>query len=67
VVAARGEGPTDDVVFRRLIYEIAFTEYAIALASELARHGEYVEATDPIFEIRETINRLARKAASLYR
>jgi hypothetical protein len=48
------------------MYEIAFTEYAIALASELARHGEYIEPTDPIFEIRETINRLARKAAHLY-
>lgn len=67
VVAARGEGSLDDVVFRRLAYEIAFTEYAIALASELARHGEYIEPTDPIFEIRETINRLARKAATFYR
>jgi len=66
VVAARGEGSTDEVAFRRLIYEIAFTEYAIALASELARQGEYIEPTDPIFEIRETINRLARKAAPLY-
>jgi hypothetical protein len=66
VVAARGGASIDDVSFRRLIYEIAFTEYAIALASELARHGEYIEPTDPIFEIRETINRLARKAAPLY-
>lgn len=67
VINARGTGTTDDIVFRRLVYEIAFTEYAIALASELARHGEYIEATDPIFEIRETINRLARKAAAFYK
>jgi hypothetical protein len=66
IVAARGGGSIDDVSFRRLVYEVAFTEYAIALASELARHGEYIEPTDPIFEIRETINRLARKAATLY-
>jgi len=66
VIAARGGGSIDNVAFRRLIYEIAFTEYAIALASELARHGEYIEPTDPIFEIRETINRLARNSAALY-
>jgi histidine kinase/DNA gyrase B/HSP90-like ATPase len=66
VVMARGGGSIEDVSFRRLVYEIAFTEYAIALASELALHGEYIEPTDPIFEIRETINRLARKSAPLY-
>lgn len=56
----------EDPVFRRLSYEVAFTEYAIALASELYNHGEYIDASDPIFEIRESINRLAREAAALY-
>jgi hypothetical protein len=66
VVAAIGLGDTDDPVFRRLAYEVAFSEYAIALASELEEHGYYIDPSDPIFDIRLTINRLARKAAMLY-
>jgi hypothetical protein len=53
-------------MFRRLAYEIAFTEYAIALAVELDAQGHYIDPSDPIFDIRETLNRVARKAASLY-
>lgn len=64
--AARGEGSTDNVNFRRLAYEVAFCEYAIALASELASSQEYIDPTDPIFDIRETINRMAVRSASLY-
>jgi len=66
LVAAQGAGSIDDLFFRRLAYEIAFSEYAIALASELAKRDEYIDPTDPIYEIRATINRLARKAAKLY-
>jgi hypothetical protein len=53
-------------VFRRLAYEVAFSEYAIALASELVNHGEYIDPSDPIVDIRETLNRVARQAAALY-
>src|SRR5439155_961629 len=35
LVAAMGLGTIDDPVFRHLAYEVAFSEYAIALASEL--------------------------------
>lgn len=66
LAAARGQRPIDDPVFRRLAYEVAFSEYAIALAQELARRDEYLDPTDPIFDIRETINRVARKGAALY-
>jgi hypothetical protein len=67
LVAARGAGPTEDPNFRRLAYEVAFTEYAIALATELAQlDGYFYELTDPIFEIGDTLNRLARKGAHLY-
>lgn len=66
LVAARGTGPSDDPTFRRLAYEVAFSEYAIALAQELARRDEYIDPTDPIFDIRETLNRVARKGAILY-
>ena len=55
IIAAKGIGSEDDPTFRRLAYEVAFSEYAIALASELARQSEYIEPSDPIFDIRETI------------
>jgi hypothetical protein len=64
---AKGTGPVDDPVFRRLAYEVAFTEYAIALAMELAQlESYYIEAMDSIIDISETLNRLARKGAHLY-
>ena len=66
LVAARGSGGIEEPLFRRLAYEVAFTEYAIALSSELAQRGEYLDPSDPIYEIRETVNRLARRGASLY-
>jgi hypothetical protein len=66
LVAAVGLGNIDDPVFRRLAYEIAFSEYAIALASELEGRGHYIDPSDPIVDIRLTLNRVARKAASMY-
>lgn len=57
---------TEDVVFKRLAYEVAFTEYAIALSSELASQGAYLDPFDPISDIRETIHRIANRAAHLY-
>ena len=66
LVAAIGTGDIDDPVFRRLAYEVAFSEYAIALASEVQGRGHYIDPSDPIVDIRETLNRLARKAALLY-
>lgn len=66
IKAALGSGSVDDPMFRRLSYEVAFSEYAIALASELAANDEYIDPTDPIFDIRETINRMAVRAAALY-
>lgn len=66
LVAAIGSGNIDDPVFRRLAYEVAFSEYAIALASELESRGHYIDPSDPIVDIRLTLNRLARKAALLY-
>lgn len=66
IAAARAIGGTDDVAFRRLSYEVAFSEYAIALASEMAGSSYYVDVTEPIVDIRETINRISRSAADLY-
>ncbi len=66
IAAARGIGGIDDVAFRRLSYEVAFSEYAIALASEIASGNYYIDVTEPIVDIRETINRISRSAADLY-
>lgn len=64
--AAKGSGTTDDLVFRRLAYEVAFSEYAIALATEMDRNGEFIEPSDAMVEIRGALNRMARRAAALY-
>jgi len=64
--AAKGDGNIDRIDFRRLAYEVAFSEYAIALASELASNQEYLDPTDPIFDIRETMNRMAVRSVVLY-
>jgi len=66
LLAAKGAASIEDPIFRRLAYEVAFTEYAIAISSELGRRGEYSDWSDPIYEVRETVNRLARKGARLY-
>lgn len=63
--AKQGRG-VEDPVFRRLAYEVAFSEYSVALASELENRGEYLDPSDPIVDIRETLNRVARQAAALY-
>ena len=63
--AIDGRDPQDPV-FKRLAYEVAFSEYSIALASELEASGEFIDLTDPIFEIRETLNRIALAGAGLY-
>jgi len=66
LVAAKGNNSVEDPLFQRLAYEVAFSEYAIALAHELDARDEYIDPTDPIIAIRETINRIARKAASFF-
>jgi len=66
LVAARGAKSIEDPVFQRLAYEVAFSEYCIALAHELNQRNEYIDTSDPIVSIRESINRIARKAAHLF-
>jgi hypothetical protein len=66
LLAAKGLGSVTDPAFKRLAYEVAFAEYSVALAYEMANHDFYIDPTDPIYDIRETLNRIARKAAALY-
>jgi hypothetical protein len=67
IANAKSIGGIEDIAFRRLSYEVAFSEYAIALASELAAAEQYIDINDPIFDIRDTLNRISRSAASLYK
>jgi len=67
IAAAAHVAGMHDPTFRRLAYEVAFAEYAIALSSELAGTGYFLDVMEPVTEIRETLNRLARNAASLYK
>jgi len=66
IAAAKGTFPVEDPSFKRLAYEVAFTEYAIAVAQLKIKSGDCFDLTDPIVEIREALNRITRKAASLY-
>jgi hypothetical protein len=66
IASAKQRAGLEDPSFRRLAFEVAFAEYAIALASEMAGAGHYVDIIDPITDIRATINRLAVAGAKLY-
>lgn len=66
IAAARKGRPVEDPAFRRLAYEVAFSEYAVALAHELDNRGELIDPSEAIFEVRDAINRVARQGASLY-
>ena len=67
VKSALGEGNVEDISFRRLSYEIAFSEYAMALGYEICKQDPNIPADDLLYEVRSTLNRVAAVAASLYR
>lgn len=60
------KGNMEDINFRRLAYEIAFTEYSIALGYEMAERDPDIPADDLLYEVRTTLNRISTSAASLY-
>jgi hypothetical protein len=66
LAAAKGEGSTEDLNFRRLSFEVAFTEYAISLAQENVQAGFYQDMFHPLNDARERIDSLARKASHLF-
>jgi hypothetical protein len=67
VSAALGEGGVQEQDFRRLSYEIAFTEYSLALSYERVNLDPDLPADDLIYDMREDLNRISRAAATLYR
>jgi Histidine kinase-, DNA gyrase B-, and HSP90-like ATPase len=66
VATALAEREPSDPVFRRLAYEVALTEYSLALARELDARQWFSDTGDALFEIRDTIDRVAKLAAPLY-
>ncbi|HFA59375.1 MAG TPA: hypothetical protein ENJ83_01655 [Rhodospirillales bacterium] len=64
---ALGLASIEEPAFRRLAYEVAFAEYAIALAYEMSDEGHFIDLEEPIFEIRRVLDRVTRAAAHLYR
>lgn len=68
VIRAALEGNNvEDPSFRRLSYEVAFSEYAIALGRIALRQDPDLAPDDLLFEIRSSLNRIASAAAGLYR
>ncbi|MDQ6871499.1 MAG: ATP-binding protein [Gemmatimonadota bacterium] len=67
VAAALGDGSVEETTFRRLSYEIAFSEYAMALGYEMAKQDPDIPADDLLYEVRSSLNRISVAAASLYR
>jgi histidine kinase/DNA gyrase B/HSP90-like ATPase len=63
--ALRSSG-IEDPNFKRLSYEIAFTEYSIALGYEMSERDPDIPADDLLYEVRSTLNRVAASAADLY-
>jgi hypothetical protein len=64
---ARQTASTEDPTFKRLSYEIAFTEYSMAFGREMAERDPDIPADDLLYEVRSTLNRVALSAAALYR
>jgi hypothetical protein len=66
VAAAMGIGGVDDIAFRRLSYEIAFGQYALAVSQEFLKRDPDLTADDVLYEVRDTLRRITRRAANLY-
>jgi hypothetical protein len=67
VAAALGDGSVEDPAFRRLSYEIAFSEYAMGLGYELSKQDASMPPDDLLYEVRSTLNRISTAAVALYR
>lgn len=66
IATALSAGGVDDIRFKRLAYEVAFSEYAIGLVQELNNIQYYFDISDAIYAVRETLNRISRAGAQLY-
>jgi hypothetical protein len=64
VAAAYGLGGSGSDMFQRLAIEVAISEYSIALAQELVE--TYGVVDEALYDIRETIDRVARRMVGVY-
>jgi hypothetical protein len=67
LAAAMAENGVEEPSVRRLSYEIAFSEYAMALGYELLKSDPNMPGDDLLYEVRSSLNRVAVSAAALYR
>ncbi|MCG3776138.1 MAG: hypothetical protein JW395_2987 [Nitrospira sp.] len=67
LAAALADGNIEEVGFRRLSYEVAFSEYSMALGYELLKQDPGMPADDLLYEVRSSLNRVSLSAAPLYR
>lgn len=67
VAAALEIGGEEDPTFKRLSYEIAFTEYALGLTFVMVNQDPDYPSYDALYDIRETLRRVTAAAATLYR
>jgi len=66
VEAAIGLGGVEDIAFKRLSYEIAFCQYALAVSQEFLKRDPDLTADDVLYEVRDALRRVTRKASNLY-
>jgi hypothetical protein len=66
VAAALKRDGIESISFRRLAYEIAFSEYSIALSYEMVNRDPAMPADDVLYDIRATLKRITTAAAPLY-
>ena len=60
-------GDHEDPMFRRPSYEIAFSEYAIGLQYRMLDQDPDIPGDEILYDVRDTLNRVSRFAATLYR
>lgn len=66
LAAALERSSVEDITFRRLAYEIAFSEYAMALGYEALKDDPDLPGGDLLYDVRASLNRVSRAAAQLY-
>ena len=66
VAVALGDGEVEDPSFRRLSYEIAFSEYSMAIGYQMLEEDQDIPGDDLLYEVRDTLNRVSRLSAELY-
>ncbi len=64
--AARRLGEQESAGFRQISYEVTFVEYALALGNEHLQRDALMAGEDALYEIRDTINRLASRLGAVF-